>query len=394
MGAPSVLRNLLEEDEMGMSARFSGNRDWALETPSNGSTASSSNLYSSSSGRPVSRHTKATSVDSTSHAPSSSRKSEDSFMSGPYHGQQSGATWSPATTRSTGFNIDDYISSDDESFTTEKRRQRPTADGEEDLLFKNGFNGALPGLLEPMDDICPAPVVRLTRGQSRERPATAHAPTTWKSEAERASAAAARRTMDDDQISLDLDRPAKLLRQVRSGPEDGNLGTFGRRTKKPVRDHAVTSTPSSGAEEWATPSEIMCENNNNRTTSPPRGYFNQKRLSALGTLHGRGADLGLPAASAAAAGGREPAPATIPEAAEKIDHAAAIRLRKEAKARKRAEEARSAREKRMTRAFGDLEEDIAAMLMAQGEAAELGRGRQLMRGRSPQDKGKGKAAAF
>lgn len=390
---------------MGMSARFSGNRDWTMATPSNGSTTSSSNLYASSSGRPVSRHTKATSVDSTSHAPSSSRKSEDSIMSAPYHGQQSGATWSPATTRSTGFNIDDYISSDEESFTTEKRHQRPTADGEEELLWKNGFNGALPGLLEPMDDICPAPVVRLTRSQSRERPATSHAAPTQRSGERRPSAA--RRMVDDDQISMDRDMPGTLLRHVRSGPEDGNLGTFGRRTKKPMRDHVVAvPTPSSGTEEeWATPSETMTYENKNMATSPPRGYFNQKRLSALGTLHGRSLDLGVvssplsdaasfPAASSSISGRELAAPATIPEAAEKLDHAAAIRLRKEAKARKRAEEARSAREKRMTRAFGDLEEDIAAMLMAQGEAAELGRGRKLSRGRSPQDKGKGKAVAL
>lgn len=69
----------------------------------------------------------------------------------------------------------------------------------------------------------------------------------------------------------------------------------------------------------------------------------------------------------------------IPEEGDKLDHSVAMRLWKEAKSKKRADDARTIRERRMTRAFGELEEDIAAMLKAQTEMEELERGRQLTR---------------
>lgn len=373
ISAPSALRNLVEVDEHGAPAHSGGTGDETLATPSNGSTTSSTNLYSGgSSGRPASRHTKATSVDST-NGPPSSRKSEDSFLSSQSRGQQSGTGWSPTTTRSTGFNIDDYISSDEESFTTEKTRRRPTADGEEELLFKNAFNGALPGLLESAEDgACPAPVVRMRRSRSNVKQEIAAA-RDWQPSNDELVAP----DMDDRRVSVDREMPMTLLRHVRSGPDDGNLGTFGRRSRKVSQE---TVSKPAVADEWS--SNIMYDN----MPSPTR---NQKRLSALGTLHGRGQDSAIffdgpnsPDFMRHGSHNNElvKVGATIREEGEKLDHAAAIRLWKEAKMKKRAEDARFVRERRMTRAFGDLEEDIAAMLRAQSEVEELERrGRTLSR---------------
>lgn len=374
IGAPSALRNLEEVDEHGAPSHSGGAPDEILATPSNGSTTSSTNLYSSSSGRPASRHTKATSVDST-HGPLSSRKSEDSFMSSQSHGPHSGTGWSPTTTRSTGFNIDDYISSDDESFTTEKRHRRPTGDGEEELLFKNAFNGALPGLLEPADDgACPAPVVKLRRSLSGVRQETAEAPG-WRASNDELVAP----DVDDRRVSVDREMPMTLLRHVRSGPEDGNLGTFGRRSRRSTQESATRPVV---ADEWSVSSNMMYDN----MPSPTR---NQKRLSALGTLHGRSQDSGIsfdgpnrPEFRRQLSNNNDSLKAgpTIREECEKLDHAAAIKLWKEAKMKKRAADARTIRERRMTRAFGDLEEDIAAMLKAQSEMEDLERrGRTLSR---------------
>lgn len=63
--------------------------------------------------------------------------------------------------KSTGFNVDDYISSDDDSFTTKTIMKQPCAEGEEELLFRDqdGYGesgGALPGLSL---GLCPAPTL-------------------------------------------------------------------------------------------------------------------------------------------------------------------------------------------------------------------------------------------
>ncbi|KAL2023067.1 hypothetical protein VTK56DRAFT_3977 [Thermocarpiscus australiensis] len=62
----------------------------------------------------------------------------------------------PPQSQSDTFNIDDYLSSDDDSSSSSSRaRRRPTAEGEEDLLFKESGYGAaglpqLPGLQDPL----------------------------------------------------------------------------------------------------------------------------------------------------------------------------------------------------------------------------------------------------
>lgn len=364
---------------------------------SNGSTSSSSNIYSGGSGRPASRHTKATSIDST-HQPLSSRKSEDSFLSTSHDQHGTSTSWSPTTTRSTGFNIDDYISSDDESFTTEKRHCRPTAQGEEDLLFKGGYgiNGALPGLLEPIDNgPCPAPVVRFRRTESEDRQAT----TQHDAQADDPDAA----NSEDDRASVDRDLPVTLLRHVRSSAEQGTQGTFGRRARgssgQTRRYSGLIAPTGEYGEVSLTSGKTMTTVGKGMYDEMPVPCRNQKRLSALGTLHGRNTDVSdaledQKSTNDVRSNSDKEMPKmedTIKEEVEKVDHTAAIKLRKEAKARKRAEDAKLTRERRLTRAFGPLEDDFADALTTQNEPEDLERGRTLVK--SEGVKGKGKAVA-
>ncbi|KAK4193858.1 hypothetical protein QBC35DRAFT_8014 [Podospora australis] len=67
----------------------------------------------------------------------------------------------PSTPRSDDFNIDDYLSSDDDESVLGDGRKRPTGEGEEDLLFKDieGYGGGglqLPGLFDPFPDVNPS----------------------------------------------------------------------------------------------------------------------------------------------------------------------------------------------------------------------------------------------
>lgn len=385
MSAPSGLRNLLEIDEQNVPDRSGTSHDWNRAVSSNGSTSSSSNIYSGGSGRPASRHTKATSIDST-HQPLSSRKSEDSFLSTSHDQHGTSTSWSPTTTRSTGFNIDDYISSDDEPFPTEKRRGRPAGEGEEELLFKGGYgiNGALPGLLEPIDDgACPAPVVRFRRTGFEERQET----TQHDEEADDPDDA----TSEDDRVSVDRDLPVTLLGDVRSSVENGTQGTFGRRSRGSSGQTSKKSVSTTPTGEQGDTSSLGSA----KTTTAGNGMYdempapcrNQKRLSALGTLHGRSPD------STNASGDQKATHVpkiqdTIKEENEKVDHSTAIRQRKESKARKRALGAKSSRERRMTRAFGPLEGGGVDATTTQDEANDPERGRPLTRAEDVEGKGK------
>jgi len=138
--------------------RTSSLRHWSMTSATPTMSSSSSNPFP----RPHSRQTANTSVDLTNTLPSifnSSRSSVNS--SGPY--QQShcvvpDADTSPVKPRTPGFNIDDYLSSDDDSFTSPRR---PRGEGEETLLFNPtgyGFGGTqLPGLEDSL--AAPAPEV-------------------------------------------------------------------------------------------------------------------------------------------------------------------------------------------------------------------------------------------
>ncbi|KAF3767832.1 hypothetical protein M406DRAFT_350763 [Cryphonectria parasitica EP155] len=389
---PSALRVFTRGDEHSVPFGTSHVREWESSTPCNSmSTSSASNVYSGSSIRPTSRHTHATSVDSTPQQ--SLRKSEDSFLS-ESQGQHGISTkeWSPATTKATGFNIDDYISSDDEDFDTTVRR--PSAAGEEDLLFDSsfGFTGAvLPGLMEPMDyGSCPSPTVRYDRCK-------ADSPIEEEDESgEQDTDTAYTADIEDDRTSAHRDPPFTSLRQVRRKYSNGNMGTFGRKSARPiVLGHtdkgSVMSTSVDGRR------SSQAEDGQHRTlrrSSSDLGVYDrgpatcrgQSRLSALGTLHARNIDsavsLGEPQDGANASGGAREAVKTadtIREETGKVDHATAMRLRKEGKARKRAQDAQNLRNKRMTMAFGVVEDDAAAVAGPQAETDEPDRGRSLVR---------------
>lgn len=267
----------------------------------------------------------------------------------------------------------------------EKRRQRPTGEGEEELLFKMGYgvNGAaLPGLLD--DGACPAPVIPM-----RNRPTKAEEPQSHFSEDEDGDddeeedddddiyEEAREGFEEDDAASEDRELPMTLLRHVRSNPnERGGLGTFGRRSRRPVVGPAKAEEAADGSRRRS--ANFHGDRGSVYATMDAPTYRGQKRLSALGTLHGRNEQDMLMALLPVAIREEEEAAA----AAQKVDLATAMRLRKEAKARKRAEGASSLREKRMTRAFGGGEEEVAAVLgTIRGISAEgLDRGRPLVRG--------------
>ncbi|KAK3688606.1 hypothetical protein B0T22DRAFT_159087 [Podospora appendiculata] len=107
---------------------------------SSSATPTASDASSNSFQRPQSRHTANTSVDLSNASASLKASSHSSFAA------------SPNTPKSANFNIDDYISSDDDSFTTAHRAAG--AEGEEDLLFSDAGYGAngfqLPGLFDSL----------------------------------------------------------------------------------------------------------------------------------------------------------------------------------------------------------------------------------------------------
>lgn len=267
------------------------------------------------------------------------------------------------------FNIDDYVSSDDDEFFTPDdddfaaARARPTAEGEEDLLFDGnsfGLTGAvLPGLAEhPSDDhdaACPPPPAFEGGG------------------AEIAD-------IEDDRASVDRDPPLTLIRHMRSHHP---AGPFGGVRQRPVVPRRVGTAPAPAP--VVLPADCILQRTLSEiaTTAPADEGLAACRLSALGTLHGGSVDsaVSLDDEDAAIREVEEEEGLEVGEVV-RLDYATAVRLRKVFKARKRAEESRAARDRRMTSAFGgrgagEYEEDDD----------DEGRGRSLVR---KGDKGKGK----
>ncbi|KAG6365925.1 hypothetical protein INS49_000101 [Diaporthe citri] len=313
---------------------------------------------------------------------------------------QHGSDWSPVTNRSKNFNIDDYVSSDDDSFTTETKRARSTAQGEEDLLFKPGYGitgAALPGLealgeedeystvstknnrnnsvssdgsvavaSSPKDnrygthqDLSPA--LRHVRSdpeelymstfgrfsmRDRTRPSTANP---WAANDEDTNAAV---DLDESYTpstsSIDSDDP-RSDGDLRSTV--GSLGGF-----RPQRSESSFSVYSIGGTVTTTitgGANAMERDTYDDVRAPRRGL---KRLSALGTLYGR---------SMGSFGSADRRPATTSDGAARGEMKTAdiIRRRKEDKTRKRSDLGlRSIREKRMTEAFGRPDNDGIARL--------------------------------
>lgn len=305
-----------------------------------------SNVKSMSSGGPRSRHTASTSLDSTRHA-LSTRKSQDSSVSASYCRNGTSSGWSPITTRSTEFNIDDYVSSDDESITPSKKESCGTAEGEEDLLFKEGYGAtgvALPGL-EALDGDT-VYFARYSTGSRRN------------SVSSDGSAAIAAGPVDC-RLSMGQEIPTPSMQ---GSVPDGGLysGTFGRNSMPDHLMYLAVSTvqgndgdisPAEDAYHIAQllPGTITAGSENGKYDDMIALDQGATCLSALGTPQCRIVESDArPATSATEATKGE---------SERIGTGTAGGLRKDEKARKRAEGLRSTREKRLTRTLGELEDD-------------------------------------
>lgn len=286
----------------------------------------------------------------------------------------------------TDFNIYDYISSDEESLTTGRNIRHPLAEGEEDLLFKAGYGStgaALPGLSETMDsplkavveDACPSPIIKDTRDMDMD---------SSMSEFSEDLNAVGPAGTEDDRISVDRDLPATFLRRTRTVPAleksaHGRSRSSGRPvvTKATSMSNTEASFGSGDSDYYTPPASTDGFHMYDEEPTLQRGL---QRLSAFGTWHGR--DFVAPERVDHFGPNANKNESLSPpdnnsqsnnnnnnnnskDAMEKIDIAAAIRLRKAAKAQKRAEDAMTNRQKRLTRTFGNLEEQIAALLRMQ-----------------------------
>lgn len=324
-------------------------------------------------------------------------------------GQQSGSGWSPTTTRSTGFNIDDYVSSDDDSFITTTKKRRPTAEGEEELLFKGSYGAtgaALPGLLESMifggaRSSSPPPRVVGFRGTSQ---VFGNPPPLTEEEGEDGEEAGEAEDFEEDAAEgpdIDDVRPMGHVRgqpftppfsqtqhynyaqqqQQQGGDRETTYhrNLVGKQLSAAKPRAQSNNTPSwLPSDDWVRPGSRISGQIKRPTTSSSTtsntGFMSsedgmrsptargQTRLSALGTLPLRNPTVvaaDLESVKKSTHGGsssinsKEPRTSWSGKDESSSDPAAvAVRLRKEAKSRKREQEAKTIREKRMTRAFG------------------------------------------
>ena len=244
-------------------------RCWSINSQTPTVSSTDSNSFTQS------RHTADTSVDLSNgfSIKSGSRTSLNTTIAN-----------SPKTVKSAGnFNIDDYISSDEDEYTP----SRPRAEGEEDLLFNDAGYGIegfmLPGLPQHLGS-----------------------PTALKFDHRR-------------QRSTSSLPSAKVMRRAYGGSSFSNEGGFAARPsrRRYILDTAADSDSDgdgSESEGWFSSRE--------RFAAAPRTQRGTKRLSAIGTLYGHQYSV---------------EDAIEEERLEKIDVAAAVKLRKETKARKRAE---------------------------------------------------------
>jgi hypothetical protein len=262
-------KSQLDEIYEHIPMRTSSLRHWSLTSTTPTTSDASSNPFA----RPQSSHTANTSVDLAkfSSVITSSRSSLDSRAGGlgsPYCPVIDSRLHSPLTSAgfhtNPGFNIDDYLSSDDDidadSFVTPRGKQ---AEGEEELLFRDTGYGStgiqLPGLFESIPEIPSTSPPRDSR---------------------------------------------QYLRHSYSSPS---------RFAKPL---SLECAPGYGYDEEQ--SDDDDDEISTKADLAP-GRRGTKRISALGSLYGRIEE----------------------ESLEKVDVRTAIRLRKEAKARKRIRARRS-----------------------------------------------------
>jgi len=136
----SGTRTHLDEGSEHATLRTRSLRGWSTSSATPTTSDTSSNPFQ----RPQSRHTANTSIDLSHGAPSINKVPSHASL-------DSGTAMSPKTAKSGTFNIDDYLSSDDDSFVEPRR---PRGEGEEGLLFSESGYGAdgfqLPGLLDSL----------------------------------------------------------------------------------------------------------------------------------------------------------------------------------------------------------------------------------------------------
>ncbi|KAL8285551.1 hypothetical protein RB600_009804 [Gaeumannomyces tritici] len=171
----------LEEIYEHVPERDSSLRNWSLTSDTHSISSLSTNFFGN---RPMSRHTANTSIDAsfpTSHAFSSVSlplsSARGSIYSTDHLGKlqlvPDGAPPMLGRQATECFNMDDYISSDDDSFIAPRRQRSPV--NEEDLLFRDSGYGfsELPGLHDSLHDITSTPPAILhPPPQPRRRPAT------------------------------------------------------------------------------------------------------------------------------------------------------------------------------------------------------------------------------
>ncbi|KLU86275.1 hypothetical protein MAPG_05291 [Magnaporthiopsis poae ATCC 64411] len=171
----------LEEIYEHVPERGSSLRNWSLTSDTQSISSLSTNFFGN---RPQSRHTANTSIDAsfhTAHAFSSVSLPLSSARGSIYSTDHQGklqlvaddAPPIPGRRLTDGFEVDDYISSDDDSFIAPRRHRQSAS--EEDLLFRDtGYGFAeLPGLHDALYDAASGPPAILRPPpQPRQRPAT------------------------------------------------------------------------------------------------------------------------------------------------------------------------------------------------------------------------------
>lgn len=269
----------LEEIYEHVLERGSSQRNWSLTSDTQSVSSLSTNFFGN---RPQSRHTANTSIDvsfQTAHAFSSVSLPLSSARGSIYSTDHKGklqlvaddAPPIPGRRATDSFDVDDCISSDDDSFIAPGRR-RQSAD-EEDLLFRDtGYGFAeLPGLHDALYDAASVPPAILRPPpQPRQRPATS-AGTPQCHHSIRGSRQAS---------------PPRGHRPMTSVASIFTSPSRGRSRRRRQSSAAETATLDEQEQPWPQSSQhATCRNDAASIRSLPshRGRKGSKRLSALGS---------------------------------------------------------------------------------------------------------------
>ncbi|KAK3318444.1 hypothetical protein B0H66DRAFT_237956 [Apodospora peruviana] len=287
-------------------------RAWSASS----ATATASDTSSNPFQRPHSRHTVNTSVNLSNAASASSLKPVSSSPpSSPLNSPTAATAVSPRTPKSSQFNIDDYVSSDDDSLMAPTRNR--AGEDEEDLLFRDtgyGLDGSqLPGLFDSLTSAS-----RQQQSSLLARPRSSplfSSPIGARSmvyAGESFGRAAGRRFVLDTAADDDSDS---------SGPGGGD----------------DADSLFSGSSSVRTRSLHQLQRSPRRATKTLSAIHHSNHGHAAALRRPRSTNSGYQLCYSAAGGRAPPADEVIEEEREgKVDVAAAVRLRKEVKAQKRA----------------------------------------------------------